>query len=160
MALELELAAFRAEFARAAPAGRPVLCEAKIEELRAYQAALPQIAALGGHSIASPPRLPDGSLTMAEIDDLIFDVLSDVRDLVARRFGPVHALPEEWWAALWSNGKALPGINGDGSWELPVPATYVIGQDARAASAFINVGHRNRFEPERIASALQLLRSA
>ena len=35
MGLEHQLAAFKAEFARTAPAGRPALYEAKIEELRA-----------------------------------------------------------------------------------------------------------------------------
>ncbi len=35
MGLEQQLAAFKAEFARTAPAGRPALYEAKIEELRA-----------------------------------------------------------------------------------------------------------------------------
>jgi hypothetical protein len=35
MGLEQQLAAFKTEFARAAPAGRSALYEAKIEELRA-----------------------------------------------------------------------------------------------------------------------------
>jgi hypothetical protein len=35
MGLQQQLDAFKAEFARAAPAGRPALYEAKIEELRA-----------------------------------------------------------------------------------------------------------------------------
>jgi hypothetical protein len=35
MGLQQQLAAFKAEFARTAPAGRPALYEAKIDELRA-----------------------------------------------------------------------------------------------------------------------------
>ena len=68
---------------------------------------------------------------------MTFDVLSDVGNHTARRFGLVYALPEELRAALRSNNKALPGINGDESWELPVPATYVIARDGRVVLAYI-----------------------
>jgi peroxiredoxin len=74
-----------------------------------------------------------------------------------RRFGLVHALPEELRAALRSNNKALPGINGDDSWELPVPATYVIDRDGRIALAYIDVDYRKRLGPEAILDALRSL---
>ena len=217
MGLEQQLAAFKAEFARAAPAGRPALYEAKIEELRAsfaveaaigvddqapdfvlpdaqgkmlslyhllesgpavvtfyrggwcpycniqlraYQAALPEMVALGARLVAISPQLPDRSLSMAETNELTFDVLSDVGNTVARRFGLVYALPEELRAALRSNNKALPGINGDESWELPVPAVYVIARDRRVALAAIDVDYRNRLEPEAILAALKSLSPA
>jgi peroxiredoxin len=217
MGLEQQLFAFRAEFARTAPAGRPALYEAKIEELRAsfaleeaigvddqapaftlpnaqgkpvalsellrlgpavvtfyrggwcpycniqlraYQAALPEMATLGARLVAISPQLPDGSLSTAEANELTFDVLSDGGNKVARSFGLVYALPEELRLALRSNNKALPGINGDESWELPVPATYVIDRDRRVAFARVDVDYRNRLEPEEILAALKSLRSA
>jgi peroxiredoxin len=88
--------------------------------LRAYQAVLPQIAALGARLVAISPQLPEQSLASAQTDELTFDVLSDVGNHAARRFGLVYALPEELRAAQRSNNKALPGLNGDESWELPV----------------------------------------
>jgi hypothetical protein len=48
-------------------------------------------------------------------------------------------LSEELREALRSNNKALPGINGDDSWELPVPATYVVARDGRVALAAVDV---------------------
>jgi peroxiredoxin len=217
MGLEQQLAAFKAEFARTAPAGRPALYEAKIEELRAsfaleaalgtgdeapdfllpdvrgssvslfavlrqgpavvtfyrggwcpycniqlraYQAVLPEMTALGGRLLAISPQLPDRSLSTADSNRLTFDVLSDVGNRVARRFGLVYALPEELRAALRANDKALPGINGDESWELPVPATYVIAPDRRVALAYVEVDYRKRLEPEAVLAALKSLRSA
>jgi hypothetical protein len=102
--------------------------------LRAYQAVLPQIAALGARLVAISPQLPEQSLATAQTDELTFDVLSDVGNHAARRFGLVYPLPEELRAALRPNNKALPGINGDESWELPVPATYVIPRTAGSLS--------------------------
>ena len=87
-------------------------------------------------------------------------MLSDVGNKVADRFGLVYSLPEELRAALSANNKALPGINGDESWELPVPATYVIGNDGRIVLASIDVDYRNRLAPEAIIAALKSLRPA
>jgi peroxiredoxin len=217
MELQQQLDAFKAEFARTAPAGRPALYEAKIEELRAgfaldrairtgdrapdfalpdprgrnvslaalleagpavvtfyrggwcpycnmqlraYQAVLPEMTALGVRLVAISPQLPDGSLSTAKANELTFDVLSDVGNRVARTFGLVWSLPEELRAALRSNNKALPGINGDDSWELPVPATYVVARDGSVALAAIDIDFRNRLEPNAILTTLRSLRPA
>jgi peroxiredoxin len=124
-------------------------------QLRAYQQALPDIQKLNGQLVAISPQLPDGSLSMTEKNDLAFDVLSDLGNNVARSFGLVYALPEELRAALQANGKALPGINGDDSWELPVPATYIIAADRRIALAFLDIDYRKRLSPEEILAALR-----
>jgi peroxiredoxin len=129
-------------------------------QLRAYQAILPEISALGARLVAISPQLPDGSLGTAETNALTFDVLSDVGNAAARRFGLVYALPEELRAALRSNNKALPAINGDESWQLPVPATYVIAPDGRVALAHIEVDYRKRLEPDAIIAALKSVRSS
>jgi peroxiredoxin len=126
-------------------------------QLKAYQDVLPQIQSYGAKLIAVSPELPDQSLTTAEKNGLGFDVLSDLGNKVARSFGIVFTLPEELRAAMTANGKALPGINGDDSWELPVPATFVIDRDATAALAHIDVDYRNRLEPDQIIAALKSL---
>lgn len=128
-------------------------------QLRAYQQALPQITALGGRLLAISPQDPDASLTTAEKNALAFDVLSDAGNAVARAFGLVYALPEELRDALRSNGKALPGFNGDDSWELPLTATFVIGQDGRIALAWADTDYRVRLAPEAIIEALGTLRA-
>ncbi|SDH21218.1 peroxiredoxin-like family protein [Bosea robiniae] len=128
-------------------------------QLRAYQAALPHIAALGASLVAVSPQLPDNSLDTVEKNALTFDVLSDVGNAVARSYGLVYALPAELREALRSNDKALSRINGDDSWELPVPATYVIGNDGRILLASLHVDYRTRLEPEAILAALRAARS-
>jgi len=129
-------------------------------QLRAYQRALPEIVALGGRIIAISPQLPDGSLSVAEKNALEFDVLSDAGNVVGRSFGLVYGLPEELRAAMRLNDKPLPGINGDESWELPLPATFVIAQDRRVALAYVDVDYRHRLAPEDIVATLRLLAAA
>jgi len=125
-------------------------------QLRAYQQALPEIAALGGRLFAISPQQPDASLSTAEKNALTFDVLSDAGNKVARAFGLVYALPEELRDALRSNGKALPGINGDDSWELPLTGTFVVGRNGRIALAWVDTDYRKRLAPEEIIAALRL----
>ena len=84
-------------------------------------------------------------------------MLSDVGNKVARQYGLVYALPEEIRAALRSNNKALPSINGDESWELPVPATFVVASDQHVALAYIEVDYRKRLEPEALLTCLKSL---
>jgi peroxiredoxin len=126
-------------------------------QLRAYQSVLPQISALGARLVAISPQLPDNSLDTVNKNALTFDVLSDVGNDVARRYGLVYSLAEEIRSALRSNNKALPSINGDESWELPVPATYVIARDRRVALAYIEVDYRKRLEPEALLTCLKSL---
>jgi peroxiredoxin len=124
-------------------------------QLRAYQALLPELTALGARMLAISPQLPDASLSTAERESLTFDVLSDVGNDVARRFGLVYPLPQELRDALRTNNKALPGINGDDTWELPVPATYVIEQNGKVSLAFIEVDYRQRLAPQQLLDALR-----
>jgi len=129
-------------------------------QLRAYQRALPEITALGGRLMAISAQLPDKSLSTVEQNALEFDALSDVGNRVARSFGLVYALPDELRAVLISNNKALPMFNGDDSWELPVPATYVIGRNGRVVLASVQIDYRQRLAPEEIVAALQNIQSA
>lgn len=126
-------------------------------QLKAYQEILPQIQSYGAKLIAISPELADQSMTTAEKNALAFDVLSDLGNGVARSFGIVFTLPEELRVAMIANGKALPSINGDESWELPVPATFVIDTNATAALAHIDVDYRNRLQPDEILAALKSL---
>ena len=102
-------------------------------------------AGVGGAGSASGRYLATagggGLLSTSETNGLTFDVLSDVGNVVARAFGLVWSPPEELRAALRSNNKVLPEINGDESWELPVPATYVIAPDGRVALAAVEVDY-------------------
>lgn len=128
-------------------------------QLQAYQAILPELTALDACLVAISSQRVEGSVATSEANGLTFDVLSDVGNVVARALGFVWSLPEELRAALRSNNQALPEINGDESWELPVPATYVIARHGRVALAAVEVDYRKRLEPDAILASLRSLKS-
>ena len=126
-------------------------------ELRELQKALPEITRLGAKLVAVSPQSPDESLSTAEKNELAFSVVSDVGSAIAKSFGIAYDLAEELRPVYARFGHALSEKNGDESWVLPIPATYVIDRDGTITLAFVDVDYRNRLEPAEILAALQSL---
>ncbi|WP_435416853.1 peroxiredoxin-like family protein [Parerythrobacter aurantius] len=126
-------------------------------ELRALQAALPGIEALGAKLVAVSPQTPDESLSTAEKNELAFAVLSDGSSAVAKSFGIAFDLAEELRPIYSKFGHGLPEMNGSEDWVLPMPANYVIDQSGTIAFAFVDPDYRNRLEPAAILEVLSAL---
>ncbi len=124
-------------------------------ELNAYQKHLPDINELGASLVAISPQTPDNSLSTAEKDDLKFQVLSDVGNKVANQFGLVFQVPSELQEIYNNFGITLPKFNGDESWELPMPGTYVIDKDGTVSYAFADPDYTNRAEPDEVIAKLE-----
>lgn len=126
-------------------------------ELRALQRALPELVAAGATLVAISPQTPDQSLSTAEKNSLAFPVLSDAGSHVAKSYGIAFDLAEELRPIYTGFGQALPDRNGDDSWMLPIPATYVIDRDGIIAFAHVDVDYRNRLEPDTVIATLLAL---
>ncbi len=130
-------------------------------ELRAWQELLPQVKALGAQLVAISPQTPDNSLSTQQKNELAFEVLSDSQLQAAQGFGIAFDLPPALVDLYASVGHDLPLINGNrngnGRWTLPLPATYVVGQDGRIAFAHVDVDYRNRAEPADVLASLRSL---
>jgi peroxiredoxin len=125
--------------------------------LRAYQQALPQIQTLGASLVAISPQTPDNSLTMQEKNELTFAVLSDVGNQVARKFGLVFSIDEAVRTAHQQVGADLPAFNGNESWELPMPGTFLVDQAGIIRLAFVDPNFTRRLDPSLIIARLQEL---
>lgn len=129
-------------------------------ELRALQKALPELHAAGATLVAVSPELPDYSLPMVEREGLSFPVLTDRGNGVAKQFGIVFPLEGEIRRTSLEVFKVdLPTFNGDKSWDLPVPATFVIAPDRIIRMAFFDPEFRHRVEPQQVLQVLKDLRA-
>ena len=124
------------------------------------QQSLPEIKALGAELVAISPQLPDNSLSTVEKLGLGFIVLSDVGNRVARNFGLVFRLSDRIQEIYGGFGIDLPAANGDRSFELPIPATYVVAQNGIIQYAFIDADYTNRLDPVTIVAELKKLKSS
>ena len=126
-------------------------------ELTALQRIWPDVRRCGASLIAISPQTQSESLRTAQQGGLTFPLLSDTGAAVASSFGLVFDLAEELRPIYARFGHALPDRNGDASWRLPIPATYVIDRDMAIALAFLDVDYRNRLEPAEIVAVLSAL---
>jgi peroxiredoxin len=125
-------------------------------QLRAYQAVLPEIERLGGRLVAISPQLPDHSLATAERNELGFEVLSDVGNVVAQSYGLVFQVVEGSMREL----QRLDDFNGDDDRRLPVPGTFVIDARGRVEYAFVDPEYRHRAEPCEVVAAVAAVTAA
>ena len=125
-------------------------------ELRAYQAALPRIAAAGASMVAISPEKPDDTLSTAEKNALSFPVLSDIGQAVGKAFGVVYAFTDDVRQVYDGFKLDIPSKNGTtDDWSLPLSATYVIGTDNVILFADTRVDYRERTDPLDVLRVLE-----
>lgn len=129
-------------------------------ELQAYEHVLGEIQKLGATVAAISPQTPDNSMTTAEKENLTIEVLSDIHNEAARKFGIVYHVQDELQALYADLGLDLPAFNGDSSFDLPVPATYVIGADGVIQMAYVDPDYTRRIDPTEVLSVLRTLQVA
>jgi len=123
-------------------------------EVNAFQRVLPEIKAKGAQLVAISPQTPDHSLSFQEKNNLEFSVLSDVGNKLARELGLVFDLSAVLQEAYTNFGFPLTNYNGDDSWTLPIPATYVVDQQGIISYAYIDADYSTRAEPGEVLNAL------
>jgi len=126
-------------------------------ELKALQNALPEIKSLDAQLIVISPNTPDNSISSIEKHGLEFEVLTDARNKIAKEFRLVFNLAEELRPIYQQFNFDIPKYNGDESWELPIPATYIVNTDGKIVHAFVNADYTKRMEPTEIISKLKEL---
>ena len=124
-------------------------------ELNALQQALPDIRASGADLVAISPELPDKALDTRARHELEFEVLSDVGNQVSAAFGLTFELPEQLRPIYTKLGIDIPAFNGDDSFILPVPASYVVDSDGIIRHHFVNVDYTRRLEPDDLLRVLR-----
>ena len=126
--------------------------------LNAFQRALPGIREAGASLIAISPQRPDDALTMREKHELEYDVLSDEEQKVIDAYRVQFRVPPEVEDVhLKVFKKDISKLNADGSWNLPVPATYLIDQDGIVRARHVSAEYTERMEPAAIVDALREL---
>ena len=124
-------------------------------QLEAMNRVLPEIQEADGLLAAISPQTVKQSFFMADQHRLRFPLLSDSGNAVARQFGLVYRVPEEQQAIYRRAFVNLLLANGDESWELPIPATYILDRDSTVLYASANEDYTERPEPVEILDPLR-----
>jgi len=112
-------------------------CPYCVTELEAWRDLYGTLRERNALMVAVSPQTERQSDFMCGQHGLPFPVLSDTNNLLAEKFGLVN----------------IPFVNGESSWRLPIPATYVIAKDRRILFAEAHADFRVRPEPEEVLAA-------
>ena len=129
-------------------------CPYCVAQLESMQQVLPEIQARHVNLIAISPQTARQTAFMVEQHRLSFPVLCDARNQVARQFGLAYRLPDYLEEQYRRTMIYLPNCNGDQSWELPLPAVYLLQPDNMVSFAQVETDYRLRLEPQKILSML------
>ncbi|MEL7001661.1 MAG: peroxiredoxin-like family protein [Bacteroidota bacterium] len=124
-------------------------------QLAQYAQVNEEIKKTGASLVAISPQTPDESLNIQEKNELPFEVLSDVGNIVARKFTTVFRNGDVPVNTMTELGFDFDAHYGDDSREIPVPAVFIIEKDGKVSFARTTGGdYRNRVEASEILEGL------
>jgi peroxiredoxin len=129
-------------------------CPFCVGQLEAMNLLLPLIEQARASLIAISPQTVQQSYFMLDQHKLRFPLLSDAGNQVARQFGLVYRVPGDQQAIYRRSLINLPFANGDNSWELPIPATFIVDRDGTILCAYADEDYTQRPEPQEILRQL------
>ena len=128
-------------------------CPYCVTELEAWRELYPRLREAGALLVAIGPQTARQSDFMVAQHGLPFPVLSDPGCAVAEQFGLAYTIPQyhrDYYRSILVN---IPFVNGDQTWRLVLPATYVLARDRRVVFAQAHADFRVRPEPEEVLAA-------
>jgi peroxiredoxin len=143
--------------------GRLVICFIRgrwcpfcVGQMEAMNLVVSDIEQAGATLVAISPQTVKQSFFMHDQHKLRFPLLSDAGNVGARQFGLVYRVPDFQEAIYRRAFVNLPLVNGDESWELPIPATYILDRDGTVAYVSANEDYTERPEPAEIVRVVQV----
>lgn len=133
-------------------------CPYCMTELEAWRDLYPIVRDRGGLLVAiSPQTMRQSDFTQGQ-HEIPFPLLNDDGCKVAEKFGLVYTIPP-WHQQHYRNVLVnIPFVNGDQSWKLILPATYVLDRDGTILFAEAHADFRVRPEPEEVLPHVPILK--
>jgi peroxiredoxin len=128
-------------------------CPYCVTELEAWRDLYPRLRESKVLLAAVSPQTIRQNDFMVGQHALPFPVLADPGCALASRFDLVYTVPgyhRDYYRSILVN---IPFINGDDTWRLPIPATYVLAKDRRVLYAQAHADFRVRPEPQEAFAA-------
>jgi peroxiredoxin len=129
-------------------------CPYCMTELETWRDLYGRLRERGALMVAIGPQTERQSDFMAGQHGLPFPVLIDPGNKVAEQFGLVYNVPDYHRTYYRSILVNIPFVNGDDTWRLPLPATYVIATDRKVVFAEAHADFRVRPEPKETLAVL------
>ena len=127
-------------------------CRISINTLAKAQ---PRIEALGARMVAIVPDRQPYAAEMKSDSGFRFPILTDMDNGYAMSLNLAIWVGGEMEEFMTKIGRTLPAYQGNNSWMLPIPATFVVNRDGRIKARFVDPDYRKRMAVEELIDALK-----
>ena len=122
-------------------------------EISVWNEVYKEIKSKGAEMVMITPNTSSKVSEMHAKYDLSFEMLSDQGNKVGKQFGLVFTLPAMLRPIYEKFGINISSDNGDESYELPIPATYVV-KDGVIVYSFVDPDYTKRAEPREVLKVI------
>jgi peroxiredoxin len=136
-------------------------CPYCITELETWQSLYPELRSRGALLVAISPQSPRQNDFTVQHHSLTFPVLTDAGCRVAESFGIAYTVPEgerQHLRSILINIPFIHGDQGEETWRLPLPATFVLKTQANGEATIEfaegRADHRVRPDPADVLAVL------
>ena len=127
-------------------------CRISIDTLAKAQQ---RIEGLGARMVAIVPESGPFAAEMKFDSNVKFPILSDMDNGYALSLNLAIWVGTEMEEYMTKLGRQLPKYQGNDSWMLPIPATFVVAKDGRIKARFVDPDYRKRMAIEDLIAALK-----
>ena len=129
-------------------------CPYCVTELEAWRDRYETVRSRGALLVAISPATSRQSDFAVQQHGLQFPLLRDERCDLAEKFGIAYTVSPEQQRQYSRTLVNIPFINGESSWRLPLPATFVVSQSGEILYAAASADFRERPEPDEALATL------
>jgi peroxiredoxin len=115
----------------------------------------PEIERMGAHIVAIAPETRRYTAELKSYAKAPFPVLSDIDGAYALELNLLFWVGEEKREAMQAIDVDISPYQGNESWMLPIPATFVIGQNGIVKARHVDPDYRRRMEIDDLLAALK-----
>lgn len=117
----------------------------------------PEIKRLGAQIVAVSPETHQYGAELKSHANAAFPILSDLDNGYALELNLLFWVGDEKREAMTAAGFDIAPFQGNDTWMLPVPATFVVGRDGIIKARYIDPDYRRRMELDAILAAVAAL---
>ena len=118
----------------------------------------PEVDRLGGQIVAISPEKRRYAAELKSYAKAPFPILADVNNGYALELNLLFWVGDEKREAMRAGGFDIAPYQGNETWMLPIPATFIIGQDGMVRARYIDPDYRHRMDIDALLDALRSAR--
>jgi peroxiredoxin len=115
----------------------------------------PEVESLGAQIVAISPEKGKYGAELKSYAKAPFPVLADIDNGYALELSLLFWVGDEKREAMRPGGFDIAPFQGNESWMLPIPATFVVGRDGVVKARFVDPDYRKRMNLDELLAALK-----